>query len=110
MINIIINCKVFVIYIYRYYIVGINLGFCHENMPEIFTSFLHEEVSSWIRNVTLPYHHHGKAKSYESSVCETVEEEDVFRAVSRYHTACLTYLELDESWRYRYLKGASKLS
>ena len=83
MIHKMIICKVYyLLYNFRYYIVGINLGFCHENMPEIFTSFLHEEVSSWIRNVTLPYHHHGKAKSYESSVCETVEEEDVYRAVS----------------------------
>ena len=66
---------------FSYYIVGLNLGFCHDNMPELFTSLLFGDVSSWIRNVTLPYHDHRKAVSYESSVCETEVEEEPYRQV-----------------------------
>ena len=58
----------------RYTIIGINLGFCQENVPEIFTSLFYEDVNSWVKDVMETYH--------ESTICETDPDENPFREVN----------------------------
>ena len=58
----------------RYTIIGIKLGFCQENMPEIYTSLLFEDVNSWVKDVVETYH--------ESTICETDPDENPFREVN----------------------------
>ena len=44
------------------------MGFCHDDMPELFTSFLFEDISSWVNSVAEPF--------TESSICEEYSDAD----------------------------------
>ena len=63
---------------FRYTLIGINLGFCKEDMPEVYTSFLSyqqfQEVASWVKDVSSPYR--------DASFCDTDSDEPPHRAVS----------------------------
>ena len=50
---------------FRYTLIGINLGICGANKPEVYTNFLFEDVSKWILDVAKPY--------AEKSICSTYE-------------------------------------
>ena len=50
---------------FRYTLIGINLGICGANKPEVYTNFLLKDVSTWISDVAKPY--------AEKSICSTYE-------------------------------------
>ena len=50
---------------FSYTLIGINLGVCGVNKPEVYTNFLLKDVSTWISDVAKPY--------AEKSICSTYE-------------------------------------
>ena len=53
---------------FRFTLIGMNRGICYRGKPDVYISFLHSEVSTWIKNV-MP------AKLYdEKSICSTYSE------------------------------------
>lgn len=53
---------------FRFTLIGMNRGICYRGKPDVYISFLHSEVSTWIKNV-MP------AKPYdEKSICSSYSE------------------------------------
>ena len=44
------------------------MGFCYEDMPELYTSFIFEEVASWVRTISSPFR--------DASFCETDSDDN----------------------------------
>ena len=65
----ILTCK------HRWTIIGINLGMCDDNMPEVYTSFRNVEVNRFVRSIAEP--------DYEYNICnKDPDEHSAIRAVS----------------------------
>ena len=59
----------------RWTIIGINLGMCDDNMPEVYTSFRNVEVNRFVRSIAEP--------DYEYNICnKDPDEHSAIRAVS----------------------------
>ena len=60
----------------RWTIIGINLGICVEDMPEVYTSFRDPEVNRFVRSIAEP--------DYEYSICDKdPDEHSATQAVSK---------------------------
>ena len=51
---------------FRFTLIGMNRGVCHQGEPDVYTNLLLPEVSNWIRKVA--------KSSDEKSICSTYEE------------------------------------
>ena len=59
----------------RWTIIGINLGLCDDNMPEVYTSFRNVEVNRFVKSIAEP--------DYEYNICnKDPDEHSAIRAVS----------------------------
>ena len=59
----------------RWTIIGINLGMCDDNLPEVYTSFRNAEVNRFVRSIAEP--------DYEYNICnKDPDEHSAIRAVS----------------------------
>ena len=59
---------------FRFTLIGVNVGICGANTPEVYTNLLFEEVATWVRDVSEPWR--------ETSVCNQ-DGEDTPSAVSQ---------------------------
>ena len=54
------------IFCFRFTLIGMNRGVCHQGEPDVYTNLLLPEVSNWIRKVA--------KSSDEKSICSTYED------------------------------------
>ena len=67
----------------RWTIIGINLGMCDDNLPEVYTSFRNAEVNRFVRSIAEP--------DYEYNICN--KDPDEHSAIQAVSEALFTYEE-----------------
>ena len=74
------NCHKFIRY-FRYTIIGVNVGFCVNLLPELFTSLFSDSITTWIRTIVESDGDSAGAGAVgtgmgrvEFSICKEVEE------------------------------------
>ena len=78
----------------KYTLIGINLGLCYDDVPEVYTSLMNADVSDFVFSIAKP--------EYENNICnEDPDEHTATKAVSYicFHQTEVS-LKIKYTWRH----------